>query len=61
MVGDGPERTNAEQRCRELGVCGDVRFVGKQEKVEEILSIADLFLMPSGSAARVRKGVARRE
>lgn len=49
MVGDGPERTNAEQRCRELGVCGDVRFVGKQEKVEEILSIADLFLMPSGS------------
>lgn len=49
MVGDGPERTNAEQHCRELGVCQDVRFVGKQEKVEEILSIADLFLMPSGS------------
>jgi len=49
MVGDGPERTNAEQHCRDLGVCGDVRFVGKQEKVEEILSIADLFLMPSGS------------
>ncbi len=49
MVGDGPERTNAEQHCRELGVCQDVRFVGKQEKIEEILSIADLFLMPSGS------------
>ena len=49
LVGDGPDRQKAERRCRELGVCGDVRFLGKQENVEEILSIADLFLIPSGS------------
>lgn len=49
LVGDGPDRHNAEIKCRELNVCGDTRFLGKQEKVEEILSIADLFMMPSGS------------
>ena len=49
LVGDGPERQNAETKCRELGVCDHVRFLGKQEKIEEILSISDLFLMPSGS------------
>ncbi|MDT0631138.1 N-acetyl-alpha-D-glucosaminyl L-malate synthase BshA [Rubrivirga sp. S365] len=49
MVGDGPERAAAEARAREAGVWGEVRFIGKQEPVEEILSIADLFLMPSGS------------
>lgn len=49
LVGDGPERLNVENRCRELGVCGDVRFLGKQDKVEDILSLSDVFLMPSGS------------
>jgi N-acetyl-alpha-D-glucosaminyl L-malate synthase BshA len=49
MVGDGPDRAPAEALARELGVWGEVRFIGKQEPVEEILSIADLFLMPSGS------------
>lgn len=49
LVGDGPDRQNAEVKCRELEVCGDTRFLGKQEKVEEILSISDLFMMPSGS------------
>lgn len=49
LVGDGPERQTAEQKCRELGVCRDTRFLGKQEKIEEILSISDLFMMPSGS------------
>src|SRR5690625_6926732 len=49
MVGDGPDRTKAERRCRELGICDKVRFLGKQEHVEEVLSIADLFLIPSGS------------
>ena len=47
MIGDGPERQTMEQLCRELGSCDDIRFLGKQEKVEEILSIADLFLLPS--------------
>lgn len=49
MVGDGPDRAACEAACREAGVCHDVRFLGKQEPVEEILSIADLFLMPSAS------------
>jgi N-acetyl-alpha-D-glucosaminyl L-malate synthase BshA len=47
MIGDGPERVKAEAQCRELGICDDVRFLGKLEAVEEVLSVADLFLMPS--------------
>ncbi|MEY3677875.1 MAG: N-acetyl-alpha-D-glucosaminyl L-malate synthase BshA [Bacteroidota bacterium] len=49
MVGDGPERPNCEQLCRDLHVCDHVRFLGKQDAVEEILSVADLFIMPSES------------
>lgn len=49
MVGDGPERANMENLCRELGTCDDIRFLGKLEQVEEVLSVADLFLMPSES------------
>ena len=49
MVGDGPDRACCETLARELGVWSEVRFLGKQEPVEEILSIADLFLMPSAS------------
>lgn len=49
MVGDGPDRQKAENKCRELGICDKVRFLGKQERVEEVLSISDLFLIPSGS------------
>lgn len=49
MVGDGPDRSKAEKRCRDLGMCEHVRFLGKQEQVEEVLSIADLFMIPSGS------------
>ena len=47
MIGDGPERDNAEALCRELQISDDVRFLGKLEAVEEVLSVADLFLMPS--------------
>jgi N-acetyl-alpha-D-glucosaminyl L-malate synthase BshA len=49
MVGDGEERTDCEQLSRDLGVCDDVRFLGKQDAIEEILSVSDLFLMPSAS------------
>jgi N-acetyl-alpha-D-glucosaminyl L-malate synthase BshA len=49
FVGDGPDRVPTERKARELGVYDDVRFLGKQDPVEEILSIADVFLMPSGS------------
>lgn len=47
MIGDGPERSHAEDQCRELNISHDVRFLGKLEAVEEVLSVADLFLMPS--------------
>ncbi|MFN0189001.1 MAG: N-acetyl-alpha-D-glucosaminyl L-malate synthase BshA [Bacteroidia bacterium] len=47
LIGDGPERHNIEQLCRELDLCDDVRFLGKQDMIEEILSICDLFVMPS--------------
>jgi N-acetyl-alpha-D-glucosaminyl L-malate synthase BshA len=48
MIGDGPERQNAEEICRSMpDVCGDVRYLGKQEQMDEILSITDLFILPS--------------
>ncbi len=47
FVGDGPERNTAEDLSRELGVCDEIRFVGKQEQMEDILAIADLFLLTS--------------
>ncbi len=47
FVGDGPERSTAEDLSRELGVAEGVRFVGKQEQMEDILAIADLFLLTS--------------
>jgi N-acetyl-alpha-D-glucosaminyl L-malate synthase BshA len=47
LVGDGPERPMAEDLCRELDICDEVRFVGKQQDMEEIFAIADLFLLPS--------------
>ena len=47
MIGDGPERNKAERLCREFNITDDVRFLGKLEAVEEVLSVADLFLMPS--------------
>lgn len=49
MVGDGPERQNAEELARTLRVFKDIRFLGRQDQVDEILSIADLFLLPSQS------------
>jgi L-malate glycosyltransferase len=47
FVGDGPERQTAEELSRALGVFEHVRFVGKQEQMEDILAIADLFLLTS--------------
>lgn len=47
FVGDGPERGSAEELCRKLNTCDDVHFVGKQEQMEDILAIADLFLLTS--------------
>ncbi len=47
MVGDGPERVRAEMICRELDFCDDVKFLGKMDKVANILKLSDLFLLPS--------------
>lgn len=47
LVGDGPERATIEQIIRQEELCDRVSFLGKQEKVEELLAVADLFLMPS--------------
>ena len=47
MIGDGPERPRLEKLCRELAICHDVRFLGKQDAVEELLAISDLFILPS--------------
>lgn len=49
LIGDGPERVAIEKLCRDLGMCDEIRFLGKQDAIEEILSVADLFLMPSES------------
>ena len=49
LIGDGPERPAIEKLCRDLGNCEHVRFLGKQEAIEEILSVCDLFMMPSES------------
>ncbi len=49
LIGDGPERHNLEQLCREIGLCNEIRFLGKQDAVEELLALADLFIMPSAS------------
>lgn len=47
MVGDGPERPMAEELARELQVDEHVRFLGKQEQMEEIMAVSDIFLLPS--------------
>lgn len=47
MIGDGPERQGVERLSRELGIAREVRFLGKQDAIEELLAICDLFLIPS--------------
>jgi L-malate glycosyltransferase len=47
LVGDGPERYKCESLCRELGTCSDITFLGKVKAVDQVLSIADLFVLPS--------------
>jgi N-acetyl-alpha-D-glucosaminyl L-malate synthase BshA len=49
LVGDGPERNRIESLCRELGLWGDVRFLGKLKTVEKVLAVSDLFLLTSES------------
>ncbi|HEY8175036.1 MAG TPA: N-acetyl-alpha-D-glucosaminyl L-malate synthase BshA [Gemmatimonadaceae bacterium] len=49
MVGDGPDRHDAEQHARQLGVDKSVHFLGKIDSVAPLLAAADLFLLPSNA------------
>lgn len=49
MIGDGPERYEAENLARKYGIRDKVVFMGKQEEIFRLLSIGDVFIMPSGS------------
>ena len=49
LVGDGPDRSECERLCRQLDVCENVKFLGKQEGLVEILTSSDVFLIPSQS------------
>jgi len=47
LLGDGPERGHIEEKTRECEDCAEIKFLGKQEQMEDILPIADLFLLTS--------------
>ncbi len=47
LVGDGPERFRLEALCRELKICGRVKYLGKLRDTSEILSISDLYMLTS--------------
>jgi N-acetyl-alpha-D-glucosaminyl L-malate synthase BshA len=47
MVGEGPERSSAQALARRLGLSDHVRFLGRQDRIEELTGIADVFLLPS--------------
>jgi N-acetyl-alpha-D-glucosaminyl L-malate synthase BshA len=47
MIGDGPEREDAEKEARDLEVANDVRFLGRIDSVASLLQASDLFLLPS--------------
>ena len=49
LMGDGPDRGNAEWTARQRGIEKDVIFLGKQDEVYKKLGLADLFLLPSDS------------
>jgi L-malate glycosyltransferase len=47
LVGDGPDRSAAEWLAHDLGIHSRIHFLGKQERVNELLPLADLMIMPS--------------
>jgi N-acetyl-alpha-D-glucosaminyl L-malate synthase BshA len=47
LLGDGPERPVVENICRDCVSADNIKFLGKQEQMEDILPIADLFLLTS--------------
>jgi N-acetyl-alpha-D-glucosaminyl L-malate synthase BshA len=49
LIGDGPERQSLELLCRRIGLCDQIRFLGKQDAIEELLAISDIFILPSAN------------
>jgi L-malate glycosyltransferase len=49
MVGDGPDRSEAEREAQQLEVADSVRFLGRLDRVATLLQASDLFLLPSQS------------
>ncbi len=47
MIGDGPDRVDAENEARDLGVSSDIRFLGRLDSVASLLQASDLFILPS--------------
>jgi N-acetyl-alpha-D-glucosaminyl L-malate synthase BshA len=48
LIGDGPERGKVQQLCKDLETCDSVIMLGKLERPEEVMSIADLYIQASG-------------
>ena len=49
MVGDGPDRAEAEAYARDHGFEHEVRFTGKQLDIDTVLACSDIFLLPSAT------------
>jgi N-acetyl-alpha-D-glucosaminyl L-malate synthase BshA len=47
LIGDGPDRSTAEWLAHSLGIHDRIHFLGKQDRVHELLPLADVMLMPS--------------
>ena len=47
IAGDGPVRGDAERQAAESGIDNDVAFLGEQDDLVALLSVSDLFLLPS--------------
>jgi len=47
FIGDGPDRSKVEEMSRQMNLCNNIRFLGRQEEMEDILAITDLFILPS--------------
>lgn len=47
LIGEGPEKENAELQCQKLGISDKVVFFGKSNEIDKILCFSDLFLLPS--------------
>jgi N-acetyl-alpha-D-glucosaminyl L-malate synthase BshA len=47
LIGDGPDRSRCEKEARETGHADSIRFIGKLDMMEEVLSIGDVFVLPS--------------